>query len=329
MAKALTVSHSKIDAYLTCPKLFKHRYINKVYPIGRPLYFVAGSAFHKFLECFYRTGDADMARKMGLGVFDETKTGSFTPEMHMEFEEAKAMLQGICQAYPAFYSGDSAEYQKFHTELKLKGSEGLQVAETYDHKPIYYEGDIDGLAQDQAGDWWILEHKLLAAQTIGGKDTSNFQQRLHIDRQNLGYMWLAKEKVLGKWPKGVIYNVVKKPTIRQKKGETLSQYADRVKDKYDKCGLSEGYFQRFPLLISGKHIKDWMDETSYLASTIFTRIGAGCKVWPKATSACHNYGACAYLQPCTTGKYSRQRYEKAKEESPKDSSGEKKAVKKN
>lgn len=340
-----TVSHSKLSVFQECDMKFQHQYLRKVRSRKRPSYFVFGSACHKFLEVYYTTRKPKLALKMALKLFDEEVKKL---KLLLSVEELnnlmidRAKVEGICQAYPSFYKQDFDEFDTIMTELSFRGDKGLLIGETgsayrgsSDREPIYYEGDIDGLVMDAAGDWWVLEHKFLAPQTLNDA----FISKIHIDRQILGYMWLAKEcSGIGVWPKGVIYNVIKKPAIRLKKGETKQAFATRVKNEYLVHGESKEYFQRFDPIISHTHLKQWLEDTKHLAGTIFTRVGIKAKCWPKNSSACtNNYGACLYLPACVTGRYNRLIYEKKKKDeeakpeeknSPSKGSGQAKATKK-
>ena len=302
------VSHTKLNTLQECEAKFRHYYIRKIEQRKRPVYFTFGEAAHKFLEIYYSSKGKKIeeATREAIKIFQSVDRGLLTPEEIHTLEIEQSKVEGICQAYPKFYNKDFLEFETMMTELSYRKDKGILLTSTRDYD-VYYEGDIDGLFQDAAGDWWIVEHKFLAPQTI----TQSFLEKVHIDSQVLGYMWLAKERAIGEFPRGVIYNIIKKPSIRLKKGETREAFATRVREEYITHGQTKEYFIRHDPQISQAHLDTWWKEKAHLANYAYTRIGIRSGMWPKNTGACHNnYGSCQYLNACVTGKYNRLIYTK-------------------
>ena len=302
------VSHSRLSTLQECEAKYRHQYLRKVETRKKPIYFVFGEAAHKFLQIYYTSKGKKIAEatEEALKIFDEVDRGPLTPDEIHTLEVERAKVEGICQAYPKFYDKDFLEYNTMLTELQFRKDKGILLTSTRDYD-VYYEGDMDGLFQDAAGDWWVMEHKFLAPQTV----TQALLEKVHIDSQILGYMWLAKERAIGEFPKGVIYNIIKKPAIRLKKGETKAAFATRVREEYTIHGETKEYFIRHDPQIMKDHLDTWWKEKSHLANRLYTRIEVKSKVWPKNTNACgNNYGTCVYLNACVTGKYNRLIYRK-------------------
>ena len=78
-------------------------------------------------------------------------------------------------------------------------------------------GRLDGLAEDGS----IVEHK-----TTSGEITEEYEFNLQWDEQILAYM-------LATGSRKVWYTVCRKPTIRQKKGESEQEFFDRMVSWYD------------------------------------------------------------------------------------------------
>ena len=94
------------------------------------------------------------------------------------------------------------------------------------HKAIM-AGKIDGLLIDQdTGEQWIVEYK--TASDLSGAYIS----RISLDLQVHIYK-LAEEKASNQSVVGVIYDAIKKPTIRLKKNETQEEYEMRVVEWYN------------------------------------------------------------------------------------------------
>ena len=302
----LLLSHSQIGVFLTCPAMYRHQYIRRISPRKRAFYFTVGSAMHKFIETWYSTrGNEELATRHATQVFEEDfEPELFSAEETHQFECDKAMTLGMCEGYVRYYTQDFDQYQSFLCEGRSK----ISLVSTHPHYQINYQAVLDALAQDAAGDWWIIETK------TAGRVTSSYLQRVRIDSQVSGQMWVAKQ-VLGHFPKGVVYNVIKKPSIRLKKGETKQAYQKRVAREYSdvkNCDV-KGYFTREDIIISKAQLRDWMDETQYIGRQIATMRAEHHPWWPKNTGACEKFGsACVYMPACIDRTYNRMLYEKRK-----------------
>lgn len=295
-------NNSRLQQFLTCPQSYQHRYIRGAVPRKRPTYFVFGSAIHKFIEIFYRTKSTEMALRAVENEFKAVDTSPLNREEIHELEVDKQTALGIASVYPNFYKADFDNYKTFLTEQKFTLT--LPCGEKY-------YGTIDGLIQDHAGDWWILETKTASAQTVN----ADYFERVKIDSQVAGYMHGAKH-MLGSFPRGVVYNVIKKPSIRLKNGESLQAFQKRVFQEYTQFATEKAYFTRHELLVAEHRLNSWLGDTDRLVVELATKHKEGDKWWHKNTGACRaNFGSCAYLPACVAGQYNKILY--MKEENPK------------
>ena len=294
-------------------KKYYHADIEKVYTRKRPTYFVIGSAVHKFIEVYYTTqGNQKLAKNSAEAIFKNVDTGIMTADEIHNLEVDKHMVLGICEAYPKFYEQDFQEYTTFLTEQSFSMKMSIKREPSKDiHE---YRGYIDLIVQDAAGEWWVFETKTASAQALN----KTYFDKVHIDSQVLGYMHAAKE-IIGEFPKGVIYNTIKKPGIRLRKGESKGAYQKRVFTEYDLYGQQKQYFQRKVIEISRKELSQWKFDALAWMGMVSNRVhawnakGEGRYCWPKNTGSCSSkFGACEYLSACITGKYSRLLYESEK-----------------
>ena len=97
----------------------------------------------------------------------------------------------------------------------------VKAAEEWFEKPLLTGncliGRIDGIAEDGC----IVEHK-----TTSGEITEEYEFNLQWDEQILAYM-------LATGSRKVWYTVCRKPTIKQKKGESEEEFFDRMVAWYD------------------------------------------------------------------------------------------------
>lgn len=139
---------------------------------------------------------------------------------------------------------------------------------------------------------YVLERKTTSEDLDFG---SVFWRRLLFDSQPSTYVRAARE--LGHDVQGVLYDVLKKPTLRLKKGETPEAFRDRIiAEQYTK--EPERFFARKEV-VRLDHELDLADaETWAYAEQIHEARKRG--RWPRNVDACFSYNsACEYLPICT------------------------------
>ena len=292
-------NNSRIGAFLSCPMFFKHRYLRKMVTKKRQNFFTFGTAIHRYIEIWYTTKDRKLALKNVEQIFNDVNRDGLNREEIHQLECDKNMALGIAAVYPDFYKGDFDEYTTFMTEQEFQFPLG-------DSGHSWF-GTIDGLIKDGAGDWWILETKTAAAQTLN----DGYFERVKIDNQITGYMYGAKN-ILGKFPKGIVYNVIKKPAIRLKKGESLAAFQKRIYQEYTKYGTEKHYFTREEIILSKHRLDGWLDMTTELVVELANKIKNKSKsLGVMNTGNCTaKYGVCTYMPACIANKYSPLLYEK-------------------
>ena len=138
---------------------------------------------------------------------------------------------------------------------------------------------------------WILETK-----TASQISEDTYEEKLAFDFQNLFYKHTA-EIELGKLIKGVLYNLTRKPGLRQGKAESLPAFATRMKE--DVLKRPEWYFNnRYEINYSDARMDDF--RTELLAKLIdFKRWGEGgmCVTY-KNEQACIKRWNCEFLSAC-------------------------------
>jgi len=292
----MRVSHTQLSMFQECPAKYRHYYLRKMRQVKRPTYFILGSAVHAFIEKYYTTRDEALARRAVDTEFGKVDRALLNAEEVHSLEVDRQIALGICEAYPGFYAQDFDQYQKFICEQQFSIKLG-------DHE---YMGFIDVMVQDAAGDWWIMETKTASAQALN----ADYFERVQIDSQVTGYMYGAKE-ILGSFPRGVIYNVIKKPSIRLKSGETHQAFQRRVFQEYKQFGKEKAYFTRQELMIGKIQLTRWLKNTKHCTDWLSSLVVQRSKVWPMHTGACTSkYGTCPWLNACVTGAYNRMLYRK-------------------
>lgn len=201
MKELLTAS--RMTCLLACPRKHYLRYEIglKAKSDSAPLRF--GSAWHHAMEARWNGLDAAAAFQRAI-------------ELATDFSEIEvATLQGMLKGYFDEYA-EREIVQTLHPETEfrypLAGSRSFDVA-----------GKIDGLAVLKDSRLSLFEHK------TSGEDIapdSEYWTRLRFNPQI--YQYVLASRALGWDVQYVIYDVARKPSIRQKQNETAEAFAERL-----------------------------------------------------------------------------------------------------
>ena len=239
MKELLTAS--RMNAFLACPR--KHYYAHEL-GLRRAEPSTAlriGTAFHKALELRALGADADEAYKAAIG------TGEFS-------ETDAATLFGLIGGYYNAYTGGNDAIKTMHPEIEfnlpIPGSRTFMAA-----------GKIDGLAVLKDGRMAMIEHKTCGEDISAG---APYWERLRFNVQLMQYILAARAN--GWDVECIIYDVVRKPSIRVKQNETPEQFAARLLD--DCTARPEFYFARREVAILEDHIKEFETQRDVLCKML-------------------------------------------------------------
>ena len=259
---------SRLKAWQTCPMKEALRYRECLAPKGKKSALAIGSAIHKGIE----TWDIDEALKLLCVDFPRDQEEADAQEIAIVTVEA--LLNGYFQRFEPFE--EHKPEKPF--ELRMISDHGRSYK-------FYIAGKIDDLVEID-GRHWIVEYK--TASRLDG----SYYDRLYVDSQITMYMY-AMER-LGYDVAGVIYRVIRKPSLRRGKTESLEQFKGRlIQDIEDR---PEFYFEERKLHRSRDDIKTFEKMIFKEASLAEKLYKSGCAF--QHSTACSMYGACEYLPLC-------------------------------
>lgn len=211
------ISHSQTSVLNTCKRKFKYQYVDNLEPKTFNFSLSTGKIFHECIAHLYNTGDLSETFKLLNEISEKIDTSAFTQDDFNQHEKDLVMIQGMLQgAYDIFYLRDQEKNVKI---LEVEAEYIEQISESYEfHLIIDLLLEIDGKV-------CLIEYK--TASQLG--DT--YFNRLKIDFQTRNYAALLNKKHNKKIEK-IIYRIIKKPGIRIKQNETVSQYLDRLKEEF-------------------------------------------------------------------------------------------------
>ena len=267
-------SHSRINTFKTCPKLFDYKYNKHLYKIdGDSNSLIMGKAFHRGIEL----GD--------IGKLEQ-ELDSNEDFMSDENETNKvivlAMVEAFFNKFPHHNEGDVKHEVEIRTNFG--GHDFIMYADAIVDEP-------DGLV--------LREYK------TASRIDSVYVDKLKFNDQISRYC-LAIEQELGKKVKRIEYYVAKKPLLRQKNGETLEQFRQRLVEKISE---DEESIQYFELDRTKEQLEEEKEDLIYDMEQIEKT-----KRYTKNLSACSCYGTCPYLELCMKEKDAELLYEVKEED---------------
>ena len=250
----MTISVTEYQTRLRCPREHQYAYIHRREPFRKDSEALEiGTQFHEFLERYW----------LGQSYTDAV-TGTTNP-----------LIVGMAQAYARHWGSPSKEYEVIGVEQYFTSGQG--------------HGYFDGLARDRGGHLFVVEHKTTSEKI---DPASSYWTKLEVDPQVSLYYDAAAE-LLNEPVRGVLYDVVRKPTIRQKKGESNEAFANR-------CAawcIGPDAPQRQIIVRTAQQLEVARGEVAIVTNQIenVSRVIPE----PRNTTACMRYGrTCGYFAVC-------------------------------
>ncbi|MBO5245116.1 MAG: PD-(D/E)XK nuclease family protein [Selenomonadales bacterium] len=266
------LTFSRIKARKNCPMAEHIRYDLELVPRNKKKSFGLGSAVHLGLE----TDDIDKAVGYFDGVFPDSQEEA--NELEIQRATVRAMLTGY---FNRFGKWGEETIRELSFDIPIRNPKTRAVSRSF-----RLQGKIDAITVID-GKPWLVEYKTASQINKGYFD------RVSLDEQITLYMYAYRE-TFGVKPEGVIYRVLKKPTIRQTKKESLEQFCNRLEQDY--VDRPDFYFFEQKYYRSENDLKQfekelWAFTQQYLYEK---RNDINCK----NASRCLDFGQCEYMPIC-------------------------------
>lgn len=262
------LTNSRIYTLLTCPYMHYLRYEIGLRTERDGLALRFGSAWHKAMELVQN----------GMSI-EETFNACIDKFDRVDEEMEVAKLSGLLTGYYAVYEG-----KQFTGDTEIPFSYALRTGRA----AMSVCGVIDGLTDEPCA---LLERKTTGSDI---SPTSDYWLRLRGDRQVQMYVIAARK--LGFDPRMVIWDVVRKPAIRQKQTETVEMYAERL--AADCQERPDFYFQRREMPVIESDLRRTEKELRMFEMEILWKRRKG--IWPRNISERICPG-CEFNGPCMSG----------------------------
>jgi len=199
MKEALTAS--RMATLVSCPRRHFWRYEMKLETATPSIALRFGSAWHKAMEARWNREDFTTALSMATDG--------------AEFDEIQiATLSGLLAGYYRKYESETVAELKPEIEFRHE----IVGSRTFDSA-----GKIDGLGNLGDGTLCLIEHKTTSDSV---EPDSDYWMRLRLNQQIMQYVCAARE--IGHDVQIILYDVVRKPGIRQKQGESADEFGRRL-----------------------------------------------------------------------------------------------------
>jgi hypothetical protein len=170
---------------------------------------------------------------------------------------------------------------------------------------IMIRGKIDRIDEID-GELWVYDHK-----TKSQIEGNYIVEKMGFDMQMMVYCMAVFHKY-GKWPKGVVYNLIKRPGqiysgTYYKKTESIPQYLQRVDAHMQEKG--DEYFCRYTISLLPREIELFRDrDLDYVIERLYEWQNGGIASF-RNSGACSNWNrACEFLPLCSNDRDARSKY---------------------
>jgi hypothetical protein len=260
------LSFSAVLSFLSCRKIYDFAYNKAVYPTGYPAALTIGTGVHTGVEAFRNGRGLDAGLADAVAVFDrqlaETlqdtlpdNVGELRNKIERDKAKTRAMLRGYWERYHLGGPGDppldreldfvSLE-KSFH--LPMINPRTGRASRTFTKA-----GRVDAIARlRQKPDAGLLVNELKTTSDTADETVSSLRNSI----QPPTYEELTA-RGLGQPVIGTIVDVVKKPTIRGRKGESLGEFEDRCVASYR--DEPDRFFRRVELAHDEGKIREAME----------------------------------------------------------------------
>jgi hypothetical protein len=272
------LSHSSLGMQLACQRRYQHAYVDRLEPIRRKSSLSLGSAFAKAVELRQPAAGAAMLAASRDEPLEQEDADRIVVDM--------AIVESAAAAYLSRYYFDEPAPALTEVEylVRLRSPYTGAYSNTFD-----LHGRADGVVDHGA----FLE---LAEDKLVGQIDAVSVKKTRGDRQ-LSLGAYALWRITGKPVRKVRKRFTKKPQIRQRKGESVAEFCERIRADYrerpDFYMHEETTFRDADdMLDVERSLWDWAEQRRAAQRRGF---------WPMNTDRCHDWGGCDFLDICFGG----------------------------
>ncbi len=269
------LSASQVSTLLACPQKYAFSYQDRLEPIAFRPALSLGKAFQKAIEY----GDPEAGAH---AIFQERDIRDQSDQDRAEIDST--IVTAAARLYLSLYPHESdkeGSVKEYGYRVRLRNPWTGAYSRTFD-----LLGFADELREED-GSLVLVENKLV------GQISEVSIRRLPLDRQ-ISLAAYGIWRATGRPVEKIRYRFTRKPSIRQKKGESVGDFCVRVeRDYFDRPDFYAEeqviYRDQASLWRSEAELWEWAEQVrSSRKRALFTR----------NTSACTDFGGCEFLPLC-------------------------------
>ena len=267
------LSASQISTLLACPQKYGFSYDEKLEPIAFRPALSLGKAFQLAIE-------HNDPEKGAEAIYTERDPRD--QDAADQMEKDAAIVRTAARLYLSRYPVTENSQKEYEYRVRLRNPWTGAYSRTFD-----LLGFADELAEEDGGQLVLIENKFVGQ--IGELSI----RKLPLDRQIslAAYgIWRATGRPVTK----VRYRFTRKPSIRQKKGESVGEFCMRVERDYNErpdfyTEEQVIYRDQAQLARTEAELWEWAEQV---------RASRKRSLYTRNTSACHDFGGCEFLPLC-------------------------------
>ena len=271
------ITQSELTTFSRCEHRHDLRYNKRLTPFEEHPALSMGSAFHAGIE----SGSVDAALEVlrgGEPVWDRFEEDAG----RVREATVTAMVEGALAHWT-----DWPKEQEVQFEVALRHPDTGNASKRHRLSGVF-DGVWDGDHPEHPGEVVLGEWK------TASMVNRDYMERLEIDFQVSTYNWAGSIKYSAPIRK-TDYRIVKKPTIRQRKGETVEEFAERVRADY--IDRPEHYFFQTIVRRTDEQLERWQRQAWAIHSRML-QIKNEQLPAIQNTNSCLGRGRCPYFDLC-------------------------------
>lgn len=286
MSKQLFVSHSSMSGFRKCPRYYYWKYIRRLEKPEFRIPFLVGRVMHHGIQTLFSKPEKAEKELKKKYKEEAQKARAEFPQMASYEEEDLAeqeyLTLGMLQAYKLYFKKFLGKTTHIATEKPIR----FEL-----NKRVVVVGKIDNIVENQEKRWMyeLKNLKSLDMDRVRGIKTDP-QSSLYMATHNRS---VKKSERLD----GILYQIVRKPSIRQKKKESRGEFLNRLQEWYhDQSQGMKFHLER----IKGSFVSgDAMINTVEQVSQQMLACGTEKEKYFQDFSACiRDWGRCTMYDLC-------------------------------
>lgn len=252
MGKPLFVSYSSMNGFRKCPRFYYWKHIRRLEKRVFKLPFIVGNIMHHGVQTLLRKpkkARKEIAKKYREEAQKARKEFILSPQQEDDLAAQEFATVGMLQAYQSMYRKFLEQTTHIATEHPIR----YQL-----NKQVIIVGKIDEILLNQ-DIRWIWELKNLKSLDMDRVNTikTDPQTGLYHAVYN---KTVKKSEQLG----GILYQIIRKPSIRQKQKESRREFLVRLQEWYQSSeGGMKFHLERIKgSFISGEAVLNTVDKVT-------------------------------------------------------------------